>query len=236
MSVCNQFLDRAVFSFNCYRKKLVPLLKLIRLVDRFLFVLLCPLHILSVRLLAEMAEFDAEGVQTNDHHGRHGWHRVHVALAEADRKSVQEQLDSGVDVDTRSRTAIPFTPLHLAVEWGYLITVKLLVERKADVNKCDSVGKRALQIACMCGNAKVIELLLDCKANVNAADIHCVTPMIEAVHQFSDPIVQLLIEHKADLLAQDNGGQTVMDRASHFWNPAMAESLQKSLKFGSSLD
>jgi ankyrin repeat protein len=64
------------------------------------------------------------------------------------------------------------TALHLAAQNGHLGTVKLLIDRNANVDARDQCGDTPLCYAAMChgGHPDVVEVLLNHGAEVNARD------------------------------------------------------------------
>jgi ankyrin repeat protein len=82
------------------------------------------------------------------------------ASAEGDREQVVKLLDEGMDVNGRS----PFvrtTPLILAAWNNHIDTVRLLLDRKADVNAKDITGWTALHAAAFGGHTEIMQLLLE---------------------------------------------------------------------------
>lgn len=69
-------------------------------------------------------------------------------------------LQNGADPNaTLSKFSDNKTPLHIAVEEGYYITVKLLLESGADCNIQDRYGQTALQISTENIENEITELL-----------------------------------------------------------------------------
>jgi hypothetical protein len=68
----------------------------------------------------------------------------------------------------KGRTDAPASPLYYAAFTGLRTTVKLLLEKKADVNAQGGHYGNALQAASFRGHEQVVKLLLEKKADVNA--------------------------------------------------------------------
>jgi hypothetical protein len=66
-------------------------------------------------------------------------------------------LDRGVDVNPRASDGS--TPLHFAVQFGFVEVVRVLLERGADVQAKDREGKTPLRIAPRRNGGKIMELL-----------------------------------------------------------------------------
>jgi len=78
-------------------------------------------------------------------------------------------------------------------------TVKLLLDRGADVNERDQVGTTALFWAAHRRNLPMVRLLLDRGARVNARNSSGITPLMWAVLSEDPRVVHLLLEHGADV-------------------------------------
>ena len=72
---------------------------------------------------------------------------------------VQVALDAGADVNASTPDPFRDTPLHIAVEYGDLDIVKLLITKGADVNAKDVFQQTPLQLAKTCGNADIVQVL-----------------------------------------------------------------------------
>lgn len=85
------------------------------------------------------------------------------AARRGDAAAVKALLDHGVDVNTKFRYGA--TALSYASDKGHLEVVKLLLERKADVNVKDTFyGATPIIWAAQKGYAKIVEALLDAGA------------------------------------------------------------------------
>ncbi|MDP3671355.1 MAG: ankyrin repeat domain-containing protein [Telluria sp.] len=99
-------------------------------------------------------------------------------------------------------------PLVLSIEQGKHDEALAMLERGADPNAADPVGRTALMYAGISGQTDTMELLIQRGARVNAKDREGVTPLHSAV-MFGDPAaVRLLIDKGAELNAKfDMGGE-----------------------------
>jgi len=87
------------------------------------------------------------------------------------------------------------TPLHLAMNMGYIDIVKLLLAKGADVNARDSYSSTPLHYAAKSGRKDIAELLLAKGAEVNAKDRDGQTPLSRAVQNFRIAEADLLRQH-----------------------------------------
>jgi len=111
-----------------------------------------------------------------------------------------------------------FTALHDAVKGNREAIVKLLIDRKADVNARDQTGVTPLHTAARWSSPQVVKLLLDAKADVSAKDKAGRTPLLEAVSSGNADIVKLLIQAKADVHAKDDNGTASIHLAATYAN------------------
>ena len=154
-----------------------------------------------------MALFNKDGFTTG------GRHQIHLAAGDGDVKTVKELLNKGISPDIETRHYSNFTPLHNAGQAGELNTVKLLVERKATIDKTNWYQETAVHVACRKGHVSIVEYLLDHKADINKSNKYSWTPVMTAIYHTRLDVVQLLVERGADLTRQLQDGQTALDVA-----------------------
>jgi len=115
---------------------------------------------------------------------------IHTAAIHGDARRIQEFLDRGVSVNARHPRDRK-TPLHWAVFMGHTDAVKLLLERRADVNAREDNGNTPLHHACW-----------------RRGKIHPVGP----------ELLYLLLEYGADAAARNRKGETPQDYVPS-WHP-----------------
>ncbi len=117
----------------------------------------------------------------------------------------QVLVAAGADVKAHSK--LGNTPLILAArKAGNSLTVKLLIERGADVNVVNVYGSTALMAAAAAGDMDSVRLLLDAGADINAKPNMDVggfifgggrTPLMWAAFLGNEPLAKLLLERGA---------------------------------------
>lgn len=150
-------------------------------------------------------------------------------------------IEKGNNLNARSGAGS--TALMFAARNGNVGMIKLLLARGADVNaqmephsqpavKHGPIGIGSLSplmFACVSRRPEAVRLLLDAGADVNATDIRGMTPLMLAVaSDHSNPdIVRMLLARKPDMSVKSPLGETVLDWAGKFRDPAILPSVQK---------
>jgi ankyrin repeat protein len=107
------------------------------------------------------------------------------------------------------------TALMIASEKGYEDIVKMLLDKKADVNQRGDEGQTALMIASGNGHIEIVNLLLNKKVDVNQKGSYGQTALMIASEKGHEDVVRLLIDKGADLDLKEIGGKTALIAASH---------------------
>jgi len=140
---------------------------------------------------------------------------VNEAREEQDNRkpSLAKLLKYGADPNSLSfeepgerRTLLCLT-IDEAVQIEDLSKVELLLNAKADPNRCSETGAYPLQLAIKHAHLQLARDLIKRKADVNQQDGKLVSPLHTAVHQDKSRMVQLLLMHKANVNAVDKVGQ-----------------------------
>jgi ankyrin repeat protein len=106
------------------------------------------------------------------------------------------------------------TPLMHAAAGGHLDTMKLLIDRGADVNAINDNGWTPLSVVARWGTAEAAKLLIESGADVNPS-LNGVkwSPLMEAAWSQQVDTVKVLIAGGADVNAKDWQGKTVLIHA-----------------------
>lgn len=138
------------------------------------------------------------------------------------RSCIEAFIQEGADVNLLDFNG--WTPLHKAIDRGYLEIIKLLLEYKADPNLADSNGCSPLHRATY-SDHKIVKLLLEYKADPNVTDSDGWTPLHRVARLGSPENAKLLLEYKADPYLKNKDGQTPVDisRSDNFLIPPSKE-------------
>jgi hypothetical protein len=88
------------------------------------------------------------------------------------------------------------------------------------IDRGDSKGNTALQLAVWGGNEAVVQLLVDKGADVKTIDNDGKTVLHLAAEEGNEAVVQLLVDKGADVKTKDDGGKTVLHWAAFRGNKA----------------
>lgn len=119
--------------------------------------------------------------------------------------------DPAIDVNWISYTH-NCRPIHVASQ-GRLEIVKLLVEKKCDVNVKDERGNYPIHHAAQRGQIEIMELLLSAGSAVSIPDKNGWTPLINAAYYCHPEAVRLLIRYGADVQYQNKDDRTALHEA-----------------------
>ena len=136
---------------------------------------------------------------------------LYTAIRSNDLQRLKALLDEGVSANTEGPNKI--TPLMDAAAIGSVDAMKMLIERRADVNAVNTYGSTALMWSVT--DAKKVRLLLDHGADVNVAARSGRTPLIVAA--FANPsadVVRMLLAKGANVTVMDQRKVTPLNAAT----------------------
>jgi len=160
---------------------------------------------------------------------------IHNAASAGDLSTVRAELDKGVSVDivTEGTRRARWTALMAATHSGQIEVVKLLVSRKATLDKIDNDGWTALFRACLNGHVNIAQFLLDNGADINKTDCEGWTPLMHAAYDGCENSVKLLLERKADVTskssADSDGGGTALQFAEERKHDKIVDLIQAAM-------
>ena len=133
------------------------------------------------------------------------------ACITGDKDILNAYVSKDIYIDVTTATEDHSTGFLLAARYGNLEIVKILLEKKADVNATDSnEGMTPLMRACLSGHIDIIEFLLNHNVNINIKDNDGWTALMLATVEGYNTITQILIDKGADVNAQDLKGETAL--------------------------
>ena len=136
---------------------------------------------------------------------------LYTAIRSNDLQRLKALLDEGVSANTEGPNKI--TPLMDAAAIGSVDAMKMLIERRADVNAVNTYGSTALMWSVT--DAKKVRLLLDHGADVNVASRSGRTPLLVAA--FANPsadVVRMLLAKGANVTVMDQRKVTPLNAAT----------------------
>jgi len=163
------------------------------------------------------------------------------AIDEGRLDDARNLIAKGADVNEPSQNGITAL-MQAAIGSAYLPdnvpAVKMLLEKKANVDAQDKRGMTALHHAVAEGKADAANLLLDAKANPNMKDAAGMTPLLAAVEYGRGPIMKTLLDRSADIEIADASGTTPLMRAAEgsAYAPNNAPFVQALLDKGAKLE
>ena len=114
---------------------------------------------------------------------------IHDAAAKGDLRSVQLELDRGVNPNAKNGTSTA-PPLLLAALNSHAEVIKLLVAQGAELDGKDKFGNTSLHYASQRGSKDIVKLLISNKANINTKNKGGETPLDIAANKETGDILR----------------------------------------------
>ncbi|SET08561.1 Ankyrin repeat-containing protein [Nitrosomonas marina] len=121
-------------------------------------------------------------------------------------------LDANMPVDAQD-TSLGDTALMIAASYGHLDTVKLMLKRRADVNKQNRIGRTALMNAIVFEQYDIVFNLLEQSLDINVSDQNGSNALMFAVQKNQPAIVEILLGKGANIHARNVLGQSALSIA-----------------------
>jgi hypothetical protein len=137
------------------------------------------------------------------------WHQSYYVIVDDGREVIKisrEIFDRGGTIGT-------WHHFYYAITNNDWDVMRILLDRKADVNVQWREGETPLHIAAWCGQVGFMEVLLDQNGNVNARNNLGETPLYVAVRRGDEQVVRMLLDRGADVNAKNNNGYRPLDVA-----------------------
>lgn len=106
------------------------------------------------------------------------------------------------------------SPLWLASKYANYDVATFLIEKGAEVDARNNVGRTALLESSINGNERIVQSLLEKNANVNTWFSHCGTALFKALENEHEKVAHLLLQHGADTAVRGEINQTALLKAS----------------------
>jgi ankyrin repeat protein len=126
---------------------------------------------------------------------------------------VEPAWEEEKDGDLRMRLA-------RAAENGHEGVVRFFLEKSAEVNWKDRIGRTALWEGASGGHEGVVQLLLKNGAEVDSKDNDGRTPLSKAAFKGHEAVVKPLLENRAEVESKDNDGRTPLSWAASGYFPS----------------
>ena len=127
---------------------------------------------------------------------------LNVTSRVGSKKIVSLLLEKGMNVNLGDWGDCD-TLLHWAAGFGYLETVKVLVENEANINARNIYGLTPLHYSARRGQLEVTKFLIEKGADINAKDKNSFTPLHWSAKKKCLEVTKFLIEKGADINAKD---------------------------------
>ncbi|KAF5298435.1 hypothetical protein FQR65_LT01214 [Abscondita terminalis] len=147
---------------------------------------------------------------------RNGLNALHYAVIEGHCDIVEYLIDNFKEISVNQSDADMFSPLQIAVHNGDLRMVKLLIDKRANIQFMNRQKHTPLHLASQKGFIEIMNLLIDHGANLNAHDLEDCSPLSLAILYGHEEAAELLIRKGTRLNHEESCGYTVIYRA--VWN------------------
>lgn len=145
--------------------------------------------------------------------------QILMACEKGDTFIVKELLDAtlygDLIADVNVKGLDEFTPLHHAVNEGFVKIVEILLGANPIVDSLSTSLRTPLHIACFRGSSEIIDLLLKAGANINAQEMDGNTPVHILSESGNHEALAVLLKYKPNMSIKNNFGDTPDEVASN---------------------
>ena len=158
------------------------------------------------------------------HSSQSAFDELELIIKSGDSERLRQRIDdtsSSFDINNIPSRSASMSLLMIASELGDLESVKVLIEKHANINKSNNENKTALHYACTSDNTELIGYLIDHYVAINDQVLMDCFIMYILRHTHIDPyptVLLTLIDHIKDIncIIINNQFQTFIQAACHF--------------------
>lgn len=158
---------------------------------------------------------------------------LHAAIENGNDAIVELLLQNGAEANAKETLSKEY-PLNMAATHGNVKIIKLLLDRRADVDIETKTGCTPLILASKHDHVLAAQCLLENKADVNKKDNYGKSSLFYACRYGHLDIVKLLLKHKADITVVSDSGEDVLYMASLWGHFDVANELLNFAKYNDS--
>lgn len=158
---------------------------------------------------------------------------LHAAIENGNDAIVELLLQNGAEANAKETLSKEY-PLNMAATHGNVKIIKLLLDRRADVDIETKSGCTPLILASKHDHVLAAQCLLENKADVNKKDNYGKSSLFYACRYGHLDIVKLLLKHKADITVVSDSGEDVLYMASLWGHFDVANELLNFAKYNDS--
>ena len=103
-------------------------------------------------------------------------------------------VEGGANIEAREERGEKNTPLLIAAKNGNAEIVKVLLEKKANIEARNDAGDTPLFVAAKEGHEEIVKMLLNAEANLDVTDVSGETPLSIATKNGHVKVVEILRE------------------------------------------
>lgn len=202
---------------HAYIQRLIQLVKMSgKSLDIFNYMQQTPLHLAAITNNIEVIRIMLEAGANPNEADRNGLTTVHHACCNRNSPCMAVIFKySTFDIDLEKRNFNGHTPLHVAVEKGDKVLVRMLLEHNAKVNAMDSRnGWTPLFIAVANKDIKMLGILVEFGAKVNAQSYSGNSALHIATGRGYTDVVKVLVQYGADLSLKNSHWDTPVNVAN----------------------